>query len=106
MSAEAEEDGRRVREAGFKFYGDRYFQQFEALRDVVVDWMEGFLEDEANDRLGEATRMVWRDLFYSGGDKETGDGVELVFKREMWSGVVKAITRILVAQVRSPSPLC
>lgn len=98
-SNEAEEDGRRVREAGFKFYGDRYLQQFEALREVLVDWVEGFLEDEANDRLWEATRRVWSDLLYSGGDEKTGEGAELVFKRQMWAGMVKAFVPILVAQV-------
>lgn len=64
-----------------------------------MDWVEGFLEDEANDRLWEATRRVWRDLLYSGGDEQTGEGAELVFKRQMWAGVVKAFVPILVAQV-------
>lgn len=100
MSTEAEEDGHRVREVGFKFYGDRYFQQFSALREGVVDWIAGFIEDEVNDRLWEAWRTIWKDIFYSGGDEETGQGAELTFKKQMWAGVVKAIVPILVAQVR------
>lgn len=86
------EEGKRVRDAGRRFYDEKYSDHFDRVFNEIGSWFGEMGNDPLNVRFGEDWGRLAKDLLF---DSEGS----LAFKPELWNDIRKVILPSLIDQV-------
>lgn len=89
----ASEEAKNMRNEGFRFYGDKYLEEINVLRQVLENWWDGVKEDELNRRFWGDWATLFKDLLKDEKGKWT-------WKKKMWGRIVKHVIPIAISRVR------